>query len=353
MTQAAHDGPGTGQRRRIGLLLPGQGSQHQRMACGLYGWDEVFTATMDTLFAALGPDGAAVRADWLADEPQVPVDHVVRAQPLLFAVDFAMAEMVRSWGITPVAYLGHSAGELAAGALAGVVDPGDAMRLMWDRAGRLALLPPGGMLAIAASAAELAPWLHGDVVVAAVNGPRQTMIAGSAGPLAETLRQLRDAEYTCVEVRATTAFHSPAVRPAVSTDIYEGVALRPPAAGLWSAYTVAPLTDELAVSPEFWASHPVEPVLFGPALDALLDTEDLLLLEAGPGQGLSSLARRHPRVRGGHSAVLPLLPARQRGPEEDRRQVVAAMDQLRDHGWKITVPSAHPEPAADQYGGRT
>ncbi len=341
---AAHEGRG------IGFLLPGQGSQHQRMACGLYGWDEVFTGTMDTLFAALGADGDALRDDWLAQEPRVPVDHVIRAQPLLFAVDFAIAAMVRGWGAAPVALLGHSAGELAAGALAGVIEPADAMRLMWDRARRLALLPPGGMLAIAATTAELAPFLGGDVVVAAVNGPRQTMIAGPAGPLAETTVRLRAAGHTCVEVKATTAFHSPAVRPAVSTEIYESISLKAPAPGLWSAYTAAPLTGELAVSPAFWAGHPVEPVLFGPALEALLTAGDLLLVETGPGQGLSLLARRHPRVRAGHSAVVPLLPVRHQGPEEDRRHVLAAVARLRDHGPTLTAPPAPDEVAADLGG---
>jgi acyl transferase domain-containing protein len=345
MTQAP---PGA---RRIGFLLPGQGSQQERMAAGLYEWDEVFTETMDTLFAALGPEGRALRADWLSERPKVPVDHVTRAQPLLFAVDYAIGAMLRARGVRDAALLGHSAGELAAGALAGVIAPGDAMRLMWDRARRLATMPPGGMLAVAATTAELEPFLAGDVVVAAVNGPRQTMIAGPAAPLAQVARRLRDGGWTCVPVRATTAFHSPMLRPAVSTEALRGVRLNAPRPGLWSAYTAARLTEPLAVSPRFWVSHPVEPVLFGPALDALLAAGDLLLVEAGPGQGLSALARRHPRVRTGASAVVPLLPARAGGPEQDRRHVADALERLSGYGDPLGTPPAEPVAAADPRGG--
>ncbi|WP_303659609.1 acyltransferase domain-containing protein [Streptantibioticus silvisoli] len=336
--------------RRIGFLLPGQGAQHQRMAAGLYGWDDVFTTTMDTLFAALGTDGGTLRADWLSDDPAVPPDHVTRAQPLLYAVDYAIGATLRAWGAPPAVLLGHSAGELAAGALAGVFDPADAMRLMWDRARRIAALPPGGMLAVAATVEELTPWLHGDVVIAAVNGPRQTMLAGPAAPLAEALPRIREAGLTAVPVKATTAFHSPALRPAISTEPYQGVTLRPPAVALWSAFAAAPLTVDLALSPRFWAGHPVEPVLFGPALDALLTGEDLLLIETGPGQGLTSLARRHPRVRAGHSAVVPLLPARPLGPRHDRRHLLAAVDRLRDQGWKLNPPPAPHDEATDPSG---
>ncbi|WP_371480173.1 acyltransferase domain-containing protein [Kitasatospora sp. NBC_00315] len=325
----------------MALLLPGQGSQHAGMAAGLYDWEPVFTESMDEVFTALGADGGRLRADWLATEPGTPVDHVTRAQPLLFAVDLALARMVAGWGVSPAALLGHSAGELAAGAFAGVFEPADAARVMWDRAGRLAAMPPGGMLVVAAAAEELTPYLRGDVVVGAVNAPRQTMLAGPAAALAEAAAEIRAAGHTCREVPASTAFHSPVVAAAVSTEAYAQLRLGVPRVPLWSGYTAARLTPEQAVSASFWARHPVDPVLFGPALDALLADGDLLLLESGPGQGLSGLARRHPRVRQGHSAVLPLLPARPRGAEEDRRSVLRAAEQLTREGYgPVRLPAA-------------
>nr|WCI13851.1 LaxE [Streptomyces setonensis] len=336
---AAPDTPAT--PRPVALLLPGQGSQHAGMATGLYEWEPVFTEAMDTVFDELGAAGSRLRDDWLAEQPGIPLDHVTRAQPLLFAIDHALARMVRAWGLQPAALLGHSVGELAAGVLAEVLDVRAAARIIWDRAERLALLPPGGMLAIAATATELEPFLRDDVVVAAVNAPRQTMLAGPAEPLAEITLELRAAGYTCRDVRATTAFHSPAVRSAVSDEIYAGVRLNAPRVPLWSAYSAAPLTPELAADADFWAQHPVAPVLFGPALDALLESADLMLLETGPGQGLAGLARRHSRVRRGASTVTALLPAAPRGADADRDAVRDAAARLRAEG--------HPLPGLSTY----
>lgn len=330
-----------GAGRPVAFLLPGQGSQHIRMAAGLYGWEPGFTEALDGLFAALGTDGRRLRDDWLSSEPRVDLDHVTRSQPLLFAVDYALAHMVRGWGGVPAALLGHSAGELAAGALAGVFRPEDAMGLMWDRAHRLAALPPGGMLAVAASQADLEPYLRGDVVVGALNAPRQTMLAGPSQELADTAAKLRAAGYTCREVRATTAFHSPAVRSACSTEAYAGLRLKAPEVPLWSACTAGRLCDERAVDPGFWAVHPAEAVLFWPALDDLLATGGLLLVETGPGQMLSGLARRHRRVRTGESAVVALLPALPKGDDEDRAQLQRAADLIRANG-RIAFPSPTP-----------
>jgi [acyl-carrier-protein] S-malonyltransferase len=333
---AGRPGDGPVPARPLALLLPGQGSQHPHMAAGLYERDAVFTAAMDEVFDELGADGSRMRDDWLAETPRVPPDHVTRSQPLLFAVDHALARAAESRGVRPRALLGHSVGELAGGVLAGIFELRDAAWIIWDRAQRLALEPPGGMLAVAAAPGEVAAYLAPGVGIGAVNAPRQIMLAGPVEPLARTEKALRAAEFACREVRAGVAFHSPSLSGAVSTEVFTGIKLGAPRIELWSAYSAAPLTAELARSPEFWAGHPVEPVLFGPALDGLLGSADYLLVEAGPGQGLSALARRHPRVRGGGSGVVSLLPAAPRGPEADLASVRTAFEALRRDGYQIT-----------------
>lgn len=84
--------------RPVALLLPGQGAQHEQMAAGLYGSEPVFTAAMDLVFGELGEPGERLRADWLSDRPLVPIEHVTRSQPLLFAIDHALGRLVLSWG---------------------------------------------------------------------------------------------------------------------------------------------------------------------------------------------------------------------------------------------------------------
>ncbi|MEV4432810.1 acyltransferase domain-containing protein [Streptomyces sp. NPDC049585] len=317
--------------RAIVLLFPGQGSQYARMAAGLYGHEPEFTAAMDEAFAAFGPDGRALRTDWLAASPAVPVDHVTRSQPLLFAVGHALGRMLLRRGVEPAALLGHSVGEMAAAVLAGVFTLEDAAALLLDRVHRLAAAPPGGMLAVAATAAALEPFVTGEVVVAAVNAPRQTILAGPEGPLAEVARALAEAGLTCRPVPSLTAFHSPSLTAATAGAVerFAATAVAAPRIGLYSGYRAGPLTAELAADPAYWAGHPVEPVRFWPALDAVLRRHTgAVCVEAGPGQGLSTIARQHPAVRGGTSRVVPLLPARAGAPEADREALAAAFAAL-------------------------
>ncbi|EGX60552.1 acyl transferase domain-containing protein [Streptomyces zinciresistens K42] len=337
MTDRSAKAPGSPDERPIALLLPGQGSQHVRMAAGLHGVEPAFTDAVDEALAALtahGPLGhrkADLLEDWLHGYDSAVMDHVTRSQPLLFAVDYALGQLVLDWGVRPVALLGHSIGEVAAAVLAGIFTLRDAAALVHDRVTRLADAPSGGMVAVAASLEELAPLLGGEVVVAAVNAVRQTVLAGFAGPLRATTETLRTAGFVVQPVAASTAFHSPVLARAME-GADERIATLPvgdPVIPVMSGYTASPLTAAEAKEPGFWSRQPLEPVLFRPALDALLDGRDLVLVEAGPGQGLSQLARRHPAVRSGRSAVVPLLPAAPGPPEADLASVRAAAEQFR------------------------
>ncbi|MFP8904017.1 acyltransferase domain-containing protein [Streptomyces atacamensis] len=363
----------TGRPRPVALLFPGQGSQHTAMAAGLYGREPVFTAAMDAVLDLFGEDGEDVRADWLADgttrTPGIDIDDVRRAQPLLFAVDYALGRTVLGWGVRPTAFLGHSAGELVAAVFTGVVSLPDAVGMMRERVRYAVEIPPGGMLAVAASEEELRPYLRGDVAIAAVNAGRQTMLAGSCAPLDEVAARLRADGHTVVAVPATSPFHCPAMAPASEAveRAYRGVRLRPPALPLYSGYTGGPLGPDDALRPDFWARQLTDTVYFRPALDELLAADDMLLVEAGPRQTLTAFARRHQAVRLKASAVVPMLPARPGGPEEDRRSVLTAAARLWEEGhsldldavsslwnWSADAPPApeDPGPEASAADGR-
>ncbi len=331
---------GTGNSTRgVALLLPGQGAQHPRMAAGLYGHEAVFTAAMDEAFALLGDDGRRTRAEWLAHTPSDAFDDVTVAQPLLYAVDHALGRMVLSWGGRPVALLGHSVGELVAATLAGVVAFEDGIRLMRDRVRQFADTPAGGMLAVAASPKEIAGLLDGDVHLAAVNARRQLLLAGERAALDRAAAALGERGIACRDARARQAFHSPVVRGAVEASMPDWLAtpLRRPRLTVYSAYTRGVLTDEDALDHGFWARQPAETVYFAPTLDRLLADHDCLLVETGPGNSLTALARRHPAVARGRSAVVPLLPE---GPGEAARdQAATAAAKERVLALRLEVPA--------------
>lgn len=310
------------------LLFPGQGAQSARMAAGLYGQDPSFTATMDRAFAVLGPE---LREEWLSERPSELYDDVTRAQPLLYAVNYALGRMVIDAGVRPAALLGHSVGEMSAAALAGVFTFEEGLALMRDRVEQISRSPRGGMLAVGASPEDLAPYVNGKVVVGVVNAPRQTILAGAAGPLDEVKQRLVADGFACRSTRALQAFHSPLLTEvcAASADAWRSVELRSPEIPLYSAYHPGRLPDEIALDPDLWAAQPAQPVLFWEALDRLLNDGDFLLVDAGPGQSLCALARRHPAVLSGKSAVIGLLPAQSGDDTRDRETVAAAFTAIR------------------------
>jgi [acyl-carrier-protein] S-malonyltransferase len=320
--------------RPVVLVFPGQGAQYPRMAAGLYDREPVFTAAMDEVFTLLGPRGAQLRADWLSADPSVEMDDGTRAQPLLFAVGYALGRMVEGWGIRPAALLGHSVGEMVAATLAGVFQLADVVRLIEARIDALKDMPPGGMLAVAASADEVRALLPTvdpvQVVVAAINAPRQTLVAGPDAELDEVETTLRAAGLTCRRAKAKQGFHSPMMRVLGDATESAVAAANPqaPTVPLYSAYTGGRLRDETARDVRFWSRQLADPVLYWPALDALLANGDVILVEAGPGQSLTALAKQHPNVRRGASAAVALLPARPGDAAQERHAVLSAAARL-------------------------
>ncbi|MFJ1597416.1 acyltransferase domain-containing protein [Streptomyces sp. NPDC088261] len=337
----------------VALMFAGQGAQHPRMAAGLYGREETFSRWMDRSFTLFGDDGDRLRAEWLAPEPSPLYDDVSVAQPLLYAVNHALGRMVLGWGVRPVAMLGHSVGELVAATLAGVIDFADGIRLMRGRIELFAATPPGGMLAVAAAVDEVAEVLGEEVHLAALNAPRQLLLAGESAPLADAATRLTAKGLVWREVLARQAFHSPVVAPAVTASLpdWEAAPLRSPALTVYSAYTCGVLTDGEALDPRFWAEQASSTVHFAPTLSALLADHDCRLLEAGPGNSLSALARRQPTVAAGRSTVLSLLPPGGLGDEADLRAVETVRRLLRTERTPV-APAARRTDLADSGGHR-
>jgi [acyl-carrier-protein] S-malonyltransferase len=289
--------------------MPGQGAQYRGMGAGLYRALPAFSAIVEEVFQMMGAAGDELRSDWLAADPALPLDQAGRSQPLLFTIDYALGRLLMDLGLRPAVLLGHSIGEMAAAALAGVFDLDGAIGVLQDRVSHLAGAPTGGMVAVAASREDVEPYLRPGVDIGAVNAPRQTVIAGAGEPLRAVSAALREAGFTCAPVSSLTPFHSAVLQPVAdgTRHLLAGLPMKPPAIAIVSGYTGHRLTDAEATDPLYWARHPVDPVLFWPALESLLADEPQLLIECGPGQGLTTLARRHPDVRSGRCEVLSLL----------------------------------------------
>lgn len=298
---------GSADCREIAFLFPGQGSQRAAMGAGLYRADPVFREVMDEVLGLFDARGTALRADWRSG-PDTRLDDTRLAQPLLFAVEYALARMLSAWGIRAAALLGHSLGELTAAAVAGVFALPDAVEFVLARADAMARAPAGAMLAVALGHEELDGLLPAELSVAVVNGRKQTVVAGPVSAVEAFYQVLAGKRIGCTRLRTSGAFHSPLMSAAAAElqNVTASARCGQPRVPLLSAACGRVVTADEASSPRFWAAQVAGPVRFDRALGALLADGNRIVLEVGPGNALTAAARSHPA--GAKSLFVPVLP---------------------------------------------
>jgi acyl transferase domain-containing protein len=316
-----------GQPSRIAFLFPGQGAQHAGVAQDLYdrspSYAEAFDECLDLFEAADVP----LRRWWReGDEAQLHSPRV--AVPLTFAVEYALARAWQSWGITPAAVLGLSIGEMTAATVAGIFSVQDAVQAIAVRSQAVQDLPPGGLLAVSGARDEVQPLLPDGAWIAVISGPHQLVVAGSAGPLADAHATLERAGLVCRAVPSTHPAHGPIAAPAVPPfdQALRQLRLAAPTIDFYSANTGRLASAAEATDPGFWSRQLVQPVVFGDAVDALTAAPgQLLMIEVGPGQTLTSVLRRHPTVVAGRHQVLPSLAHHPVQPLAQTRSALTAL----------------------------
>ncbi len=300
--------------RPVAFLLTGQGAQYSGMGRGLYEREPAFRAEFDRCAELLEPHlGSDVRELLFpageSPEAALRLEQTAMAQPVLFAVAWATARLWMSWGVRPAALLGHSLGELVGACLAGVLQLGDALALVALRGRLMQQMPPGAMLAVQLPEAELAPLLADDLALAVVNGPAACVVSGSAAAVEALAIRLEARGVPSRRLHTSHAFHSPMMEPAVRPFVERVAACRlaAPAIPFLSNVTGTWIRAEEATDPEYWGRQIRATVRFADGLAALLAEPRRVLLEAGPGNTLATLARQHP-ARGAEQVVLWSLP---------------------------------------------
>jgi acyl transferase domain-containing protein/acyl-CoA synthetase (AMP-forming)/AMP-acid ligase II/acyl carrier protein len=284
-------------RTRIGFLFSGLGPQYVGMARELYETQPRFRETLDRCSELLASELPQPLLDVLygpvADS--AVFEQAVFAEPALFAIEFALAEMWRDWGVEPCAVLGHGLGEYVAACVAGVFSLEDALRLVCARARLKHELPhDGGMLAVRMEeerVRELLPEFPGLSIVA-VNGPRHVVVSGEPAVLSRLLQELKGRRIAARKLPVSHQFPSPITEELLAgfRQVVEEVALSPPKILLLSNVTGHPLGTEIA-NAEYWCRQLVEPVRFADGVRTLAEACDRFL-EIGPHPVLLPLARR-------------------------------------------------------------
>ena len=293
----------------LAFVFPGQGSQYPEMIAPHYARHATYRAAYERVIAAMPAALRAVLAD-LAQGTHVPAATLAQTeitQPALFAASYAAAAEWEARGLHPDAgMMGHSIGEYTAACLAGVMTPETAARIVAARGAVMQAAPVGSMLAVGQSADDLAPYLHDSAVdIAALNGPRQTVLSGTKATITALGDQLAADGHRSVALATSHGFHSHLFDAAAAqfAEIIAGEQLAPPQARVISNVTGDVLDAKAATDPAYWARQMRAPVRFHDGLQTLMaaPTPPQTLLEVGPGATLTGLIRQaglHPQPTG-------------------------------------------------------
>ena len=307
---AAHTGLVTSsaapKQHPVVFLFPGQGAQYPHMGQELYEQEPTFRQQVDACAELLQPHlGRDIREVLYPQESseaaRQTLNQTALAQPALFVVEYALARLWMSWGITPAAMIGHSIGEYVAACLAGVFSLADALALVADRGRLMQHMPAGAMLAVPLSAQDATLLLErsphgGQLSLAAVNAPALAVLAGPQDAIAGLEAELRECGVECRRLHTSHAFHSAMMEPALGPfgERCQRVRLQPPTMPYVSNLTGAWMTAEDATDPSYWVRHLRHTVRFADGLATMLQDPNHILLEVGPGRTLTGLVRQQP-----------------------------------------------------------
>ena len=233
-------------------------------------------------------------------------------QPALFALEYALAELWRSWGVEPAAVLGHSVGEYVAACVAGVLHAGG------RAAPRRGARPPDagaagrrrdgrGVRADEAAVSRGPAQAAGRVAIAATNGPKNTVISGEDSGCRQRPRRTGRAGIAGQRLNVSHAFHSALVDPVLDAFEAEAARITPAQARLVMAsnLTGAIAPSDFVWNAAYWRRQTRERVRFAEGLAALHDRGVRIFLEVGPQPTLINLARA--TIPGAETLWLPSL----------------------------------------------
>lgn len=287
--------------RPVVFMFSGQGTQYVNMGRELYESEPIFTLAVDRCCELLKPHlGFDLRHVLYPDNTQTAkateqLKQTIVAQPALFVIEYALAQLWMAWGVHPEAMIGHSIGEYVAATLAGVFSLEDALALVAIRGRLIQELPGGEMLSIQLTEAEIQPLLTNELSLAASNGPSYCVVSGVTEAIAQLQQQLEAKGVGCRRLHTSHAFHSLMMEPILQpfTEHLQKLQLHPPTIPFVSNVSGTWMTVAEATDPKYWVKHLRQTVRFKQGITELIKTQERIFLEVGPGRTLSTFVKQH------------------------------------------------------------
>jgi amino acid adenylation domain-containing protein len=293
---------GTIQPQQVVFMFSGQGSQYVNMAQEIYQTERYFQEQVDRCCEILRPHlGLDLRTILYPSTEDTTtaaqqLQQTAITQSAIFVIEYALAQLWISWGVIPIAMIGHSIGEYVAATLAGVFSLADALAIVAQRGRLMATMPVGSMLAVPLSAAKVQVLLTGTALqIAAINSPEKCVVSGTTAEITELQAKLATQDMESLLLKTSHAFHSAMMDPILAPfiDQVKQVKLNAPTIPYISNVTGTWITAAEAIDPHYYAQHLRQTVRFADGVRQVFQQSHSVLLEVGAGKTLSSLVKSH------------------------------------------------------------
>jgi acyl transferase domain-containing protein/NADPH:quinone reductase-like Zn-dependent oxidoreductase/acyl carrier protein len=273
---------------KLAFVFSGNGAQFAGMGRDALRTNPAFRAAIETVDRVLRPQlGWSVR-ELLTDGADAgTMRRADVAQSLLFAIQVGIVEVLREFGVTASAYLGHSVGEIAAAWGAGALSLAEAGAVVVARSRQQQRTQGKGCMAALSLAPEAAREflleLDSEAEIAAFNATHSVTISGSADEIGRLEVESKRRGLWFRRLDLDFAFHSRAMDP-IRQDLLAdlaGLSCRRPEATLISTVTGKAIEDN-PLDADHWWRNIRSPVRFADATAQLIGEGFRIFLEIGP-----------------------------------------------------------------------
>ena len=332
-----------GMKPKIAFLFTGQGSQYIGMGRQLYESQPTFRQALEQCDEYLRQFDVPLLSLLYPVGQESPLNQTTCTQPALFAIEYALAQLWRSWGIEPDVVMGHSVGEYVAACVAGVFSLEDGLKLIAERGRLMGRLPQDGeMVSLMANEARvqqaIAPYPN-DMSIAAINGPESVVLSGKRESVMSIVDQLAAEGIKTRQLTVSHAFHSPLMVPMLDEfrQVAAGITYHKPKLPLVSNVTGKVVSTEACpeelriTTPDYWVRHVLQAVRFADGVKTLAELGINIFLEIGPKATLLGMARLANAEKSTATYYLPSL----RKNQDDWQQMLTSLGELYVRGVSV------------------
>ncbi len=282
---------------KIAFLFTGQGSQYEGIAQQLYQTQPTFRNSLNYCAELLKNYLDIPLLDILySPQHQSLIHQTLYTQPALFAVEYSLFQLWKSWGIQPDIVMGHSLGEYVAACVAGVFSLEDGLQLVVNRARLMQKLPQNGeMVVVFANEETVQACLESQpnlVEIAVINSPQNIVISGETQAVNRVVESLNQQGYKTQKLPVSHAFHCHLVEPMLAEfrEVAEKIQYHLPSIDMISNVTGTLATEEIT-TPEYWCRHLRQTVKFAGGMEKLKQLGIDIFVEIGSKPTLINLGK--------------------------------------------------------------